>query len=113
MGTLLPGGWTALMKHNQDMALAARQRLCQTLRVQLPCPDTMIGSMATIPLLNGSAKSLQTQLFQQFRIEVPIIPWSTPNRLIRLSAQLYNTMADYDGLAKSLVELLATELKEA
>jgi isopenicillin-N epimerase len=82
----------------------------------------MIGSMAVIPLpTNGIVQSavdwadLQFTLFRQFRIEVPVIPWQpyagVVRRLIRISAQLYNTQADYEVLTTALVELLAAEHK--
>ncbi|MBI4783744.1 MAG: aminotransferase class V-fold PLP-dependent enzyme [Oscillatoriophycideae cyanobacterium NC_groundwater_1537_Pr4_S-0.65um_50_18] len=111
MGSLLPGGWQALMQHNRDTALAARALLSQALSVEPPCPESMIGSMAVVPLPNGSAEHLQNLLFQQ-RIEVPVIPWQNPtNRLIRVSAQIYNTPADYDVLTKVMLTLLQEEKK--
>lgn len=113
LGQLLPGGWPALMAHNRAIALTARQLLCQALGVEPPCPEALIGSMAVIPLPLGSAEQLQTDLFQRFQIEVPVTPWQgSVNRLIRVSAQIYNTLTDYDVLAGALVELLAEQQKE-
>lgn len=119
MGSLLPEGWSALIAHNRSTVLAARQRLCQRLNTAPPCPEEMLGSMAVVALPPGrekgtavcSAEGLQTQLLQQFQIEVPVIPWQDfpPDRVIRLSAQIYNTMADYDVLAGALSELLVAE----
>ena len=114
MESLFPDGWSGVMAHNRQMALHTRQLLCQTLGVAPPCPDNLIGSMAVVPLPGGSAQWLQTQLFQQYHIEVPVIPWQgSPNRVIRVSVQLYNTLGDYDCLTKALTELLAIETKEA
>jgi isopenicillin-N epimerase len=108
MGSLLPGGWSALMAHNRALVLAARQLLCNALEVSPPCPDPMIGSMAVISLPNRLPEALQSELFHRFKIEVPVVPWhGSPKRLIRVSAQLYNTLADYDDLAAALVTLLA------
>lgn len=110
MGTLLPDGWSGLMAHNHTLALAARQRLGEALQVEPVCPEEMTGAMAVVPLPEGSSERLRTQLFQQFRIEVPVFPWAvSPNRVIRISAQIYNTLADYDGLTRALTELLAVE----
>ncbi|GAB4379027.1 MAG: aminotransferase class V-fold PLP-dependent enzyme [Elainellaceae cyanobacterium] len=112
MGSLLPEGWTGLMRHNRTTVLAARRQLCQALNVLPPCPEAMIGSMAVIPLPDGSVELLKDQLFQQFQIEVPVIPWIDPcNRLLRISAQIYNTPTDYDVLARALLQLLAAEPK--
>ncbi|GAB4136817.1 MAG: aminotransferase class V-fold PLP-dependent enzyme [Cyanobacteria bacterium J069] len=105
--TLLPGGWADVMGHNRALALWARERLSQRLGLALPCPAEMIGSMATLPLPEGNAESLYQALVAEFSIEVPVIPWGgLSNRLIRLSAQLYNTPADYDRLADALDTLL-------
>jgi len=107
LGSLLPGGWASLMERNRMLVLAGRTLICNALEVEMPCPAEMLGSMATIPLTDGRAESLQTALFHQFSIEVPIVPWhSSPNRLVRISAQLYNTLADYDVLAAALIQLL-------
>ena len=119
MGSCLPGGWPAVMKRNRELALSARKILCEALHCDLPCPDSMVGSIASIQLSDaGSSKppktplyldALQEKLFRDFEIEVPIIPWpAPPKRLLRLSAQLYNALPDYEKLARALVELKVT-----
>jgi isopenicillin-N epimerase len=100
---LMPGGWPAIMAHNRALVLAARQLLCQTLNLSLPCPDSMIGTLASLPLPDAEDFSLQDQLLTKFQLEVPIFAWpSPPKRLIRISASLYNTLADYEQLAHAL-----------
>src|SRR5262249_39939996 len=47
--SLLPGGLPAWMDHNRTAALAARRTLSAALHVPLPCPDEMIGAMASLP----------------------------------------------------------------
>lgn len=107
MGSLLPGGWSALMTQNHQLAIAARQLLCETLGVALPCPTEMLGSLAVVPLSDGSDTELQTALIEQFGIEVPIIAWpAAPRRVIRISTQIYNTLDQYRYLAAALVSLL-------
>lgn len=107
MGSLLPGGWTELMAQNRAKALAARQILCQMLKVAPPCPEAMIGSLVTLPLPDGSYLRLQDALLEQFAIEVPIVPYpAEPSRLIRISAQIYNTLEQYEYLGRSLLALL-------
>lgn len=109
MGSLLPGGWLELIQSNHNTVIAARQMLSEKLAVALPCPEEMIGSMATIILPDRiqNIPQLQTQLWEKFKIEVPIIPWENkPQKLMRISAQIYNTPSDYQKLAEALIELI-------
>ncbi|WP_446875268.1 aminotransferase class V-fold PLP-dependent enzyme [Phormidesmis sp. 146-35] len=107
MGSLLPGGWIELMAQNRAKALAARQILSQILQVSAPSPDEMVGALATLPLPDGSYTALQDALLEQFGIEVPIVPYPTvPRRLVRVSAQIYNQLDQYDYLGRSLLTLL-------
>lgn len=119
MGSLLPGGWPELMARNRDMALTARQLLCEALGVSVLCPAQMIGSMAVVPLPDGGTEvvkmelipPLQDVLFERFGIEVPVVPRpSAPKQLIRVSAQLYNTREQYEYLVKALMELGTAKL---
>lgn len=110
MGTLLPGGWPELMAQNRIKALAARKILCEALKVPPPCPDEMIAALAVVPLPDGSYQGLQTALLEQYGIEVPIVPWPMgQKRWVRVAAQIYNTLPQYEYLAQALVDLLATE----
>ena len=115
MGSLLPGGWPELMERNRDLALEARRIICRALEVPLPCPDEMIGSLATIPVwqrlpetegMEPYPEPLWDALVEEYAIEAPVVPWpALPQRLIRVSAQIYNHREQYEGLARALVEL--------
>jgi isopenicillin-N epimerase len=105
--TLLPGGWQALMEHNHTLAIAARELLCTALEIEPPCPSEMLGSLAVVPLPPGDWLSLHNALLEKFHIEVPIVPWGDrAGRQIRISAQIYNSLEQYQYLAQALVELL-------
>lgn len=110
LGSLLPGGWLELMQQNHQRAIAARRWICQTLEIAPPCPDELLGSMAVIPLPDGSGPALQDDLLERYGIEVPIIPFpAAPQRLVRVSAQLYNASIQFEWLAQALIELLNEE----
>ena len=113
VASLVPGGWNEVMQRNRDLALAARTLLCKTLAIDTPCPDEFIGSMASLPLPDRTNEEhavaplfldpLQERLYQQHGIEVPIVPWpAPPERLVRISAQLYNSLDQYEQLAAAL-----------
>lgn len=105
---LEPGGWPARMAANRRLVLAARDLLCGALGVTAPCPDSMIGSLASLPLPPGPAQALQDALMDEDGIEVPIMPWpSAPARLLRVSAQAYNDLEQYELLARALPRHLA------
>lgn len=115
-GTLVPGGWPAVMRHNHHLALEARDLLCSRLKIPHPAPDEMLGSMATVMLPDGvgdqvlsplDSDPLHHLLFDRFGIEVPVWPWpQPPKRALRISAHLYNDRSEYESLASALDEVL-------
>jgi isopenicillin-N epimerase len=111
--SLVPGGWPAIRKRNHDLAVAARNRICGVLKIAPPAPDSLLGSMVSIPLPAALGKikpkpplyidPLQDRLFEKWKIDVPIVYWpSFPKRLLRISAQLYNSAQDIERLAEAL-----------
>jgi len=113
--SLVEGGWPEVMRRNHDLALRARDILCAALHIDPPAPDRLLGSMAAFPIPDGKpgdvasvfGDPLQDALFDQFQIEVPVMPWpSPPKRVLRVSAQLYNNEDEYVKLAEALSLLL-------
>ena len=113
MASLLPGSWKAVRARNRALALAARKILSRGLEIEEPCPDSMIGSMAAFPSPDFSGpelanlalnpEPLRGRLVREFSIEVPSMPWpAPPKRLLRISAQLYNSLPQYERLASAL-----------
>ena len=114
LGALLSGGWSEVMATNHALALAGRKLICDALDIELPCPDSLIGTLASIPLPDAADTELrqpptfldplQEMAFHRERIEVPFVPWPRwPKRLVRISAQLYNSLSQYERLAAVLV----------
>jgi isopenicillin-N epimerase len=111
MGQLLPGGWKELREQNHQLAIQARKILCDRLEVTPPCPEDLLGSMATIQLpprfqnrkASGKIDREQLALYDRFGIEVPLSRFGTPaQRWLRVSAQIYNSPAEYEYLADAL-----------
>ena len=113
------GGWPAIMDANHALALAGRDVVAAALGVESPAPDSMLGSMATLPIPglhdDAAAEDLSQRLATEDGIQVPIGGWpiraaragDDPERiLIRISAQLYNEAADYERLADTLARRL-------
>jgi isopenicillin-N epimerase len=110
---IVPGGFSALLPMNHALALAARRIVADRLDIELPCPDDMVGSMATLILPDARevpAETLHRTLQDRWRIEVPIFAWpAQPSRLVRVSAQIYNHRRQYEELAEALANELARE----
>ncbi len=110
-------GWPAVMAGNHALALSARDRLVAALGVLPAAPDSMIGSMVSVPhpglTTDADAARLHDALAREDRIEIPVIGWPVrgarrrlddpPDRvLIRVSTQRYNEPADIDRLVSAL-----------
>jgi len=112
LGSLVPGGWSALMQRNRELALAGRALLCDALGVPEPAPAEMIGTLAAVPLPDsdgprpaaGSMNDpLQAVVYERHRVEVPIFVFPQyPRRLVRIAAQLYNSRGQIERLARAL-----------
>ncbi len=111
MEKLLPGGWSEIRERNHALVLAGRDMLCRALGCEPPCPDELLGSLASLPLPPAPRRyeaplfldPLQDALLFEHNIEVPIIPWpSWPGRILRISAQVYNCLPQYAELAAKL-----------
>jgi len=117
MGSVVPGGVRALGERNHALAVWGRDVVCERLGVKPAAPESMLGSMAAIPLppVERAGRPslfepdpLQVALMERYRIEIPVFPWPAGGgRCIRLSAQAYNRAEDYVKLGDALEDLLA------
>ena len=114
MSKLCPHGWNGLRKANHQLAVRAREILCEELHVDPPCPEEFLGAMASIPLpqrFQGRPKRAridpeQVRLYDEFGIEVPFFHIGRPpRRYFRISAQAYNCLAEYQYLAHAFHRL--------
>jgi isopenicillin-N epimerase len=122
MSKMLPGGWPALLRHNHELIMAGRKVVCDILGhagVTPPAPEIMIGTMASLLLPDPAPElknrptqyddALQDNLYNNHRIVAPIWPLNDNRRVVRLSAQVYNTLPQYEKLGHALAEELAKE----
>jgi len=117
LGELLPGGWDELMASNRALALRARRLLCEKLGVEPACPDSMIGTLASVPLGPGdyhfdttalAFDPIEETLRNEYGIEVPMLACPNgPASILRVSAQIYNRIEQYEYLADAVLELRA------
>jgi isopenicillin-N epimerase len=112
IGGLLPAGWPQVMAVNRDLTLKARVLMLESSGVAAPCPDAMLGSMASIPLppaaVGSPAHRLDCEGLHDWFRERDVETWLHPHPLplLRISAQLYNDLDQFKRLAALLEEAL-------
>ena len=115
MADLVDGGWEGIMQHNHELAIQGRNILCEQLNIQPPCPDEMIACISTIKVTETLLPNvvmhkpdpLHELLSEKYNIQVPVWSWPSPaGRYLRISAQLYNSIEQYEQLADALVNEL-------
>ena len=115
MAEFVDGGWEAIMQHNHDLAIQGRNVLCERLGIEPPCPDEMVACISTIQLPGNipvkekmhEPDPLHHILSEKYNIQVPVWSWPSPEgRYLRISAQLYNSIEQYERLADALVNEL-------
>ncbi|MDQ3032008.1 MAG: aminotransferase class V-fold PLP-dependent enzyme [Myxococcota bacterium] len=117
LASMLPGGLPALRDANRALALHARDRLCATLGIAPPAPDSMIGALAAVPLPDAGSSArasafdvdpLGLALLERHAIEIPLFPWpAPPRRLLRIACQIYVDRDDVERLCAALRSELA------
>jgi isopenicillin-N epimerase len=110
VGSVMPDGWPGVMRRNRELVLEGRRIVLDRIGGDPPVPDEMIGTMVAIALPPAEEPSetfidpLTGALRESHRIEVPVFAFpESPQRVVRLSAHLHNTVEDYEMLAEALV----------
>ncbi|MEL6107774.1 MAG: aminotransferase class V-fold PLP-dependent enzyme [Planctomycetota bacterium] len=96
---LFPGGLGELMSRNREKAFEARRILADAFSIDSLVPDSMIGSMASVPLLHSDRLDGLQGFLRERRIEVPVFHWCGRS-LIRVSLQAYNSLDQVERLAE-------------
>lgn len=104
-------GWPAVRQHNNELARQGAEYVAARIGTGSPDFGGLSAAMRLVrlpePLDDSAARALERLLFDRYQIVVPVTSHSGW-RWLRLSAQLYNTMTDYERLADGLkAELLA------
>lgn len=101
--------WAAVRKCSHDLAAETRRQIESLTGLAPICPDSpaWFAQMFTARLPQEiDPPALQKELYEKYRIEVPILQWNQQN-FIRASFQGYNSPADGQALVSALGELLA------
>jgi isopenicillin-N epimerase len=99
----------AARRYCHDLVLDRAARVARDLGTAVAGPEAMIGAMAAVrvptsaPATYDAGIAISDRIWHRHRVEIPVRPvagalWA------RLSAQVYNTPEDYDGLAAHIAE---------
>jgi isopenicillin-N epimerase len=100
--------WQAVRQQCYRLACDTRQRLNALTGLEPICPDTppwFTQMFATRLPAHTDLETLKRRLYDEFRVEVPLVLWNQ-QKFLRVSLQGYNTQGDADTLVEALAELL-------
>lgn len=100
--------WDNLQAHCYMLVCAIRNDILQITGMPPLYPESpdWFRQMAVMPLpYQPQPERLQQLLYQQYRIEVPVLNWNNLT-LIRFSIQIYNSAADVLALNNALFDIL-------
>ena len=106
--------WSRVRQECHELLRYARQAIGEMTGLEQICLDSpeWYAQMAAFPLPACNAPLLQRRLWEEYRIEVPVIEWNG-RQLIRVSVQGYNTRQDVEALVAALGALLPQVLDVA
>ncbi len=100
--------WELVQRGCHTLLRQALQAICALVQMQplYPLDSDLYYQMGIAPLpLNTDLAVLKTRLYDEYRVEVPLIEWNG-KKFVRISVQAYNTAADLDALCGALQALL-------
>ena len=98
--------WVNVRAECHALAMYAQEKICAQFGLEPLSLPEWFAQMVTIPLPPCSRENVKTRLYDEFRIEVPVIEWNE-RQFVRVSLQAYNTRADVDALANALAKIFA------
>lgn len=96
--------WPSWQRRCHAMACAAQRVVLARNGLKPIAPDDSFGQMVPIPVRASDAQALRQQLFDQYRIEVPVTQHAG-HTFVRLSVQAYTTQAEVDALLAALAHI--------
>jgi len=97
--------WVEVRAACHALAVETRARLTALTGLPAIGPDEAFAQMFSALLPPCDAETLKRRLYDEHRIEVPLIIWND-RPLLRVSIQGYNTRGDADRLIRALEQLL-------
>lgn len=104
--------WGSVREECHELLRRAREAITDLTGLEPICPDSRewYMQMASFPLPRCDAAELKRRLYDEYKVEVPIIEWGG-RQLVRVSVQGYNTRDDVEALVGALAALLPQIVK--
>jgi isopenicillin-N epimerase len=98
--------WPKVRAACHDLVREAQERICRLTGMSPLSDDSWYVQLAAAPLPDSvDLAALKTRLYDEYRIEVPMILWNG-KKFVRVSIQGYNTRHDVDALVNALKDLI-------
>lgn len=99
--------WDKVQHSCHDLLRNAIERICELVEMEplYPLDSDFYAQMGIAPLSNSDLGLLKRRLYDEYRVEVPLIQWED-RQFVRISVQGYNSQDDIDILVSALEVLL-------
>lgn len=99
--------WDEVRKQCHALLHQAVERVCSLTNLSplYSLDSDFYSQMAIAPLPLSNLTLLKSRLYDEFKVEVPLVPWQD-RQFVRISIQAYNDQADVDALLNGLETLL-------
>lgn len=101
--------WKMKAKECRKLVFDNYKRFCDLLHTEAICPisEEFLAQMASIPIKTSNPIALKELLFDQYKIEIPVMPLNG-NYFLRYSINAYNSQEDLDILYTTLEDIIRT-----
>lgn len=97
--------WPQVREACHALAISARKRLEDVTEMPTISSESNYVQMCAIELPAGSIEKLGTRLFDEYKVEVPLVRWNN-REFLRISIQAYNSVEDVDRLVDALGKMV-------
>jgi isopenicillin-N epimerase len=99
--------WDEVRKISHNLLKMGIEKICALTNMPplYPLESDCYGQMAIAPLPLSNLAALKSRLYDEYRVEVPLIQWQN-KQFIRISVQGYNNQEDIEKLLEALKVLL-------
>jgi isopenicillin-N epimerase len=95
--------WPAVKRRCHDLAVRTQQRVAELTHLPPHCPsdEGWFAQLVACPIKTDDLAALKTRLYDEARIEVPMVDWHG-RQFVRVSVAGFTTEADIDALIAAL-----------